>query len=188
MYYGKVRLTARLSYCLLLQNLEMCTVAKLNISKAKNYGIDIPNTLVPPNFTYSTVLHAWLRTVSLFPSALLITLSAPTLPLSHLLLPSNWFFFAFLFCLCPRFLHSGPCLAQPCCPSPVSAVLLFLRLWLSEEGCCRHRAEPAPKPCGFWVSSAAGRGGCSKYCITLWVRIATCQLHREAMRHFDVKL
>lgn len=61
----------------------------------------------------------------LFPSALLITLSAPTLPLSHLLLPSNSFFF-------PSSFASAPCSStldhiwtspaalrqsQPCCSS-----------------------------------------------------------------------
>lgn len=181
--YGKVRLMARLSYCLLLQNLKRYMVSKSNISKITE--------LRSPKFCCTQilliiVLLAWLRTVPLFPSALLMTLCSysPSVPSP----PPIWFFgFSFLFRLWSQFLHSASCQVRPCCPLPVSAMLLFLRVWVL-GGVLQTQSRTCPKTWWLEMSSVAGRSSWSKYAITLRVRIDACQVHREAMKHFAAKL
>lgn len=98
-------------------------------------------------------------------------------------------FFSFLFCLCPQFLHSAPyevsytstlCQPQPCCSSSGCGC---------QRGSVANAEQNLPKKLHLPdLSSVAGRNSCSKCCITLWVRIDTHQVHREAVKHFAAKL
>lgn len=143
-------------------------IAKSNFSKPRNYRIEIPTSLVHSYFTYNTVWHAWLRADCHFPSALLFFF--PISPLPSVL---------------PLCTMSGPDLL----PSlSHSALLLFLRVWMSEGERCKHRKQLDPERCGFQMSSVAGRSSCSKYYIILQVRTDVHQVQREARKHFAAKL